>query len=124
MTSVDERIGSALSADDREFLASFDEERGLFTQVGDVLTGPLGGWARLIFAVAFALGMFLLYAGWRFFTSDGGDDLVRWGLILLAVLTMQGFIKEWFYSRMNMLAVVREVKRLQLQIVLLNDREG
>ena len=75
MTSIDERIGSALSEDDREFLASLDEGRGMFTQIGDVLTGPLGGWSKLIFAVAFVLGFVLIYAGYRFFTASAARDL-------------------------------------------------
>lgn len=121
MTSIDERIGSALSEDDREFLASLDEGRGMFTQIGDVLTGPLGGWSKLIFAVAFVLGFVLIYAGYRFFTASAADDYLWWGLVTLAVLMMQGFIKEWFYNRMNMISVLRELKKMQMQIALLSE---
>ncbi len=119
MSDIDAKIRGTLDADDREFLKQLDQgDRGLFTQIGDVLTGPLASWAKLIFAVASVLGVFLLYAAWRFFTSEGGDDLLRWGLILLGGLTMQGFIKEWLYSRMNMLAILRELKRLQLLVAM------
>lgn len=123
MTTIDERISGAMSEDDRAFLASLDEERGLFEQVGDTLTGPLAGWSRLIFVVAFALGITLIYSAWRFFTASGGDDLLFWGLITLGILMMQGFIKEWFYNRMNMIAILRELKRLQLQIAMSQDSE-
>ena len=122
MTHTDDRIAAALDADDREFLASLDEGRGMFTQIGDVLTGPLGGWSKLIFAVAFVLGIALVYFAYRFFTASGVEDTVQWGMITLAVLMMQGFIKEWFYSRMNMLSILREVKRLQLQVSMLEKR--
>lgn len=123
MSTIDERISGAMSDDDRAFLASLDEERGLFEQVGDTLTGPLAGWSRLIFVVAFALGITLIYSAWRFFTASGGDDLLFWGLITLGILMMQGFIKEWFYNRMNMIAILRELKRLQLQIAMSQDSE-
>ena len=123
MSTIDERISGAMSDDDRAFLASLDEERGLFEQVGDTLTGPLAGWSRLIFVVAFALGITLIYSAWRFFTASGGDDLLFWGLITLGILMMQGFIKEWFYNRMNMIAILRELKRLQLQIAMSQENE-
>ena len=123
MSTIDERISGAMSDDDRAFLASLDEERGLFEQVGDTLTGPLAGWSRLIFVVAFALGITLIYSAWRFFTASGGDELLFWGLITLGILMMQGFIKEWFYNRMNMIAILRELKRLQLQIAMSQDNE-
>ena len=42
-----------------------------------------------------------------------------WGLTGVALLVMQGFLKEWMFARMNMLTVLAEVKRLQLQVALL-----
>ena len=121
MSTIDERISGALSEDDRAFLASLDEERGLFTQIGDTLTGPLGGWSKLIFVIAIVVGLTMIYAAYRFFTSPGGEDLLFWGLVSLGALMMQGFIKEWFYNRMNMIAVLRELKRLQVQVAMLRE---
>ena len=123
MSNVDERITSALDEDDREFLASLDEGRGMFTQIGDVLTGPLGGWSKLIMVVAIVLGVALLYSGWQFFTASATDDYIWWGLVTLALLMMQGFIKEWFYNRMNMISILRELKRLQVQIALSAEKQ-
>ena len=124
MTTIDERISGALTDDDRNFLTSLDEERGLFTQIGDTLTGPLGGWSKLIFVVAIAVGLTMAYAAYRFFTSSGEEDLLFWGIVALGTLMMQGFIKEWFYNRMNMIALLRELKRLQLQIAMAQEAEG
>ena len=93
----------------------------MFSQIGDVLTGPLGGWSKLIFAVAFVLGIALVYFAYRFFTATVFEDSVWWGIVTLGALLMQGFIKEWFYSRMNMLSVLREVKRLQVQVAMLGE---
>ncbi len=122
MTSTDERIASALDEDDRAFLASLDEGRGLFDQIGDVLAGPLSGWAKMIFGVAVVLGVALLYFGYRFFTAPSFEESVWWGMVTLAALLAQGFIKEWVYARMNMLSVLREVKRLQVQVAMLEKR--
>lgn len=124
MTDIDDRIRGALDADDKAFLASLDEGRGMFSQMGDVLAGPLGGWARLIFAFAIPIGIAVVYCGYRFFTAVSADDAIWWGIVTLGLLTMQGFIKEWFYSRMNLLSTLREVKRLQLQVAMLAEERG
>lgn len=125
MTDIDDRIRDVLDEDDREFLDQLEADRGLWRQIGDSLTGPMGGWAKLIFAVSFLLGIALIYSGWRFFTADAVGDQVTWGLLALAVLMAQGFAKDWFFSRMNMLNILREVKRLQWQIAQLGkERES
>jgi len=121
MTQTDDTIRGALSADDRAFLDSLESERGLFTQIGDTLGGTLGGWAKLVFAIAFALGMFLLYAVYRTLTAPDYESAVGWGLGLIGTLILQGFVKEWLFARMNMLAIMREVKRLQVQVALLGE---
>lgn len=124
MTTIDDRIGAALSDDDREFLASLDHDRGMFTQIGDVLAGPLGGWAKLILFVSVFVGIGVVYSGFRFFTAAESADLIRWGFVTLALLIMQGFVKEWFYDRMNMLSVLREIKRLQVQVAMQAEQQG
>ncbi len=116
MTQFDDRIADALDADDRAFLDSLDQKRGMFTQMGDVLSGPLGGWAKLMFIVSLILGIALIFAGWQFFTATSQTGMIRWGLVTLALLMFQGFTKEWFFARMNMLTILREVKRAELRL--------
>jgi len=70
------------------------------------------------------VGIALVYCGYRFFTAPGLDQALWWGIVTLGLLTMQGFIKEWFYARMNLVSVLREVKRLQLQVAMLEERRG
>lgn len=121
MTEIDDRIRGALDEDDRAFLASLDEGRGLFTQFGDVLTGPLGGWARIVFVATFFLTAAMGYAIWQMFIADTTRELILWASGSLAGLMASGFTKDWFFSRMNMMTLLREVKRLQLQVAKLED---
>ena len=121
MSDIDERIRGALDEDDKAFLESLEGDRGLFRQMGDAMHGPLGGWAKLIFGILFVMAALLFWCGWQFFTADSTDGYVFWGLCTLAVFTAQGFAKDWFFSRMNMLAVLREVKRLELQVAMLRE---
>lgn len=123
MTEFDDRIRAGLDADDRAFLASLEADRGLFRQMGDAMTGTLGGWARLIFAILPIMAGVLFYCVWQLVTAATTDERIVWGVASLAVLTAQGFAKDWLFSRMNMLAILREVKRLQLQVAMLGKTD-
>lgn len=122
MTGIDDQISTALDEDDRAFLASLDEERGMFRQIGDSMHGPLGGWAKFSFAIAILIGIGLAYSFFRAVTADDLQPMVGWGMTTLGLLIMQGFLKEWMFARMNMLSVLREVKRLQLQVSMLEEK--
>lgn len=121
MTNIDDRIRGALSEDDRKFLASLEEDRGMFAQIGDTFQGPLGGWAKLMFVASFFIGLATLYVAIQVFTVDTDRELILWSSGFIILIIMQGFLKEWFFSRMNMNAILREVKKLQVQVAMLGE---
>lgn len=125
MTDKDDIISAALSEDDKEWLASLEEDRGLFRQIGDSWKGPLGGWAKLVFGFTFALGMLLLFLIWQVaHSTDNAMVHTLWAIAALTVIVIMGFAKEWMFARLNMLTILREVKRLQVQVALLSEKEG
>ena len=124
MTDIDDAIRAGLDADDRAFLASLDDERGLFRQLGDSLGGPLGGWAKVVFAMTFVKGIVLLVSVWQLLTADTTRDQILWATAAMALVMSTGFLKDWLFSRMNMFTVLREVKRLQVQVAMLEAKAG
>lgn len=120
----DTRIREALSEDDRAFLDSLDAERGLFTQIGDSLGGTMGGWAKMVFTIAAVLGLATIYLAYRTLVAPTYDTAMGWGLGLVGTLVLQGFVKDWLFQRMNMLSVLRELKRLQLEVAMLREEVG
>lgn len=135
MTDTDDAIRTGLNADDRAFLASLDDDerallrqiddqRGLFRQIGDSLGGPLGGWAKLVFVLTFVLSMAMFYSVWQLLSADEPRDLALWATATVVLFMAVGFLKDWLFSRMNMFTVLREVKRLQVQVAILQDKAG
>ncbi len=122
MTEVDTRLRAALDADDQEFLNALDSERGLFAQVGDTLSGPLGGWAKLVFVVAFVMAMVMFYTIYRVTIAETDREFFVWALGALAALISTGMIKQWFFERMNLMTVLRELKRIELRIARIEER--
>ena len=122
MTKFDDRVKSALDADDEAFLRQLDAERGLFAQMGDTMRGPLGGLATLTFLMTFPLAAFMFFAVWKMFTVEGTRELVLWTAGALAAMMATGLIKQWFFERMNFIALLRELKRIELRIARVEDR--
>lgn len=123
MPNQDDRITEALDEDDKAFLASLEEDRGLFQQIGDSLQGPLGGWAKLAFAMSVVFGAILLFVIWQVAHTSHPVVHTLWAISGVAVLIMLGFLKMWLFNRMNMLTILREVKRLQVQVALLSEKQ-
>ena len=122
MTTIDDRIRGALDEDDKEFLENLQEDRGMFRQIGDSMHGPLGGWAKIVFGFAILVGLAMLWIIRNLVVSTEVDQATFWAVVLTGTLVVQGFIKEWLFARMNMLSILREVKRLQLQVAMLEER--
>jgi len=124
MTNNDDLITNALDADDKEFLASLEGNRGMFQQIGDSWKGPMGNWAKLIFAVTTVLGFLFLFVIWQVAQSANHPILhALWAIAGLALLVVIGFAKQWMFSRMNMLTILREIKRLQVQVAQLSEKQ-
>ena len=123
MTNIDDRIRGALDEDDQAFLEALQEDRGMFRQIGDSMTGPLGGWAKVVFGFAILIGLAMLWVVRNLVVSTEVDQATFWAVVLTGTLVVQGFIKEWLFARMNMLTILREIKRLQLQVAMLEERK-
>ncbi len=120
---TDIRIAEQLNEDDWAFLESLEGDRGMFQQIGDTWKGPLGGWTKLIFAFTTVLGLVFLFVLWQAaHTTDHPIVHAIWAIAGVAVLVIIGFAKEWMFARMNMLTILREIKRLQVQVAMLSEQ--
>jgi len=122
MTDFDDRLRTALDADDEAFLSELESERGMFAQIGDTFSGPLGGWAKLIFVILFPMSGFMFYAVWQMFTVEGTREIILWSVGALAGAIAVGLVKQWFFERMNLMAILRELKRIELRIARIEER--
>lgn len=121
MDDLDRKIEAALSEEDRAILAKFGEQ-GMFGQWFGVYDGALRGMAVLATIFAFALFAAAVYCGWRFVGASEAIDAARWGAGTALLMVMVGFLKLWFWLRMESNRVLREIKRLELQIARGNSR--
>ncbi|WDI32410.1 hypothetical protein PUV54_04280 [Hyphococcus flavus] len=115
MDDLDRKIEEALNAEDREILSQFGEQ-GIFGQIGSLFQGKLGWISMITFIVATVMFVVGAWAAWKFYMANEVVTMLKWaGLAWLGLMT-QIMIKLWSWMRMESNRVLREVKRLELQI--------
>lgn len=115
MNKLDRMIEEALDAEDRAVLAQYGE-KGIFGEVAELFTGKLGWINFAQFVVQFALFAGALYAGGRVIALDEPAALIRWSALVLGLFMAMGVIKIMQWQQMQANRVIREVKRVELQL--------
>ncbi|HYD86613.1 MAG TPA: DUF6768 family protein [Vitreimonas sp.] len=122
MTNLDQAIRQALSAEDAEFLARFDKEAPLHSQVLGTFSGPMG--ALNVFAAIITFAMFgaAVYCAYNLFLASDARTAVLWSVGVVVSMLAVAMLKIYFWMEINKSAVLREVKRLELQVARLAAR--
>ena len=123
MDDLDRKIEEALNAEDRALLDAFGEQSVLGQWAG-VYAGKLGGLAIFATVITFALFFAAVYCGWKFFSAEAAIGAARWGAGAVMLMVMVGFLKLWFWMRMESNRILREVKRLELQLARIRGKEA
>jgi hypothetical protein len=115
MQDIDRMIDEALDAEERALLRSLDEQ-DFFSQAFGIFRGPTG-WTNAVImgaqAVVFIAG---IWATWHFFQAAEPTEQLRWGLPAAVALILATMLKMALIPRMEGNRVMREVKRLELQL--------
>ncbi len=118
MTEFDDKIRQALQAESDNVWKDV-EEQGLFEQALDVMRGKhrfLTVIANVVIAVFFAM---MVYCVVRFFDAQTTRTQIAWSVGFLASNMVVAMLKLWFWMQMDKNTVIREVKRLELQVATL-----
>ncbi len=115
MSKLDKAIEEALDAEDRAIFAQYGEQ-GLFAQVGGLFTGSLGFVNAMSAVAQVALFIGALYAATQFLAADALPAMVRWGALSGLLMLAVGFIKLMQWEQMQANRIIREVKRIELQL--------
>lgn len=118
MTEFDDKIRQALQAESDNVWKDV-EEQGLFEQALDVMRGKhrfLTVIANVVMAVFFVV---MVYCVVRFFDAQTTRTQIAWSVGFLASNMVVAMLKLWFWMQMDKNTVIREVKRLELQVATL-----
>ncbi len=116
MTTIDEAIRRALSPADLHAYEALSRE---LSPVGEAIGMFRSARSGYIWGVAAAGSAFVAiggYAAWRLLQASDIREMLGWSLLATFVMLTLALVKLWFWLEMQRNAVVREVKRLELQI--------
>lgn len=120
MNKVDEMIGRALTDEDRALLERHGEP-GYLAQAFGLFRGPMAWvmWVAYVAGgVAFAIGA---YALWQMVTTPDLLSAVKWGVGSLFLFQITTLTKGFLGGHMESNRLLRELKRVELQLSLLRS---
>ncbi|MCC7387650.1 MAG: hypothetical protein IT431_02670 [Phycisphaerales bacterium] len=122
MDELDRRITEALRADEAEQYARLDPEVPPWEMVFETFRGR-NRWLNML--ISFWMLVFFGLAVWclvQFFRTDEVRPALTWGLGFLFFMTGSAFLKVWWWMEMQKNSIIREVKRVELQLASLASR--
>lgn len=118
MNKIDEMIGRALTDEDRALLQRHGEP-GYVAQAFGLFRGPMAWvmWVAYVAgAIAFVIGA---YALWQMAITSDLLSAVKWGVGSLFLFQITTLTKSFMGSHMESNRMLRELKRVELQVSLL-----
>ena len=118
MTEFDDKIRQALRTESDNVWKDV-EEQGLFEQALGVMRGKhkfLTVIANAVMVLFFAM---TVYSAIRFFGAETTRTQIAWSVGFLTSNMVVAMMKLWFWMQMDKNTVIREVKRLELQVATL-----
>lgn len=122
----DDRLKAALAADgngDDPFAPM--EEESAFKQAMGLFHGRQKRLALLVVVVMTVWMIIAIYSAVQFFRVEETRDMIMFGLIFFFAAMAVSLMKVWSWMQMDKYTILREIKRLELQIAFLaQQRQG
>jgi hypothetical protein len=119
MNDIDDKILEALGAEDKEIMANYNRELGLFGLMAESFKGKLGVWMIIAFIMILVFAIVSFYSTINFFCVEEIIPKLNWMAISLIAVIAVIFLRLTYWTQLIHLSTIREVKRLELQVSLL-----
>lgn len=118
---IDDLIKEALSKEEAKF---YDElgEQNLMEKLGGVHKGKLGWLAILLNIIHLLVFVVFVYCVVQFLGTEQTNELIKWSSASFLCLIFMGMIKLFMWMQMDKNDILRELKRLELQIAVLTKK--
>ena len=118
---IDRLIKETLTEEEAKFYEELDEQN-VFQMIGGLFQGK-NKWIMILmnFMTLIFFGLFI-YCMIQFFESEATKDLIQWGVGTLIFLLGVSMLKIVAGMQMDKNALLREIKRLELQVSSLSGK--
>jgi len=118
---IDQLIEKSLSKEEAAYYHELDEQ-DLFSMWGNVYKGKMRPWSFLVILFTIAFTGLAFWCGYKFFTIEGTEPLIRFGVGFIVSIVLVQALKIWHWMQMDKNDLLREIKRLEYQVALLMEK--
>lgn len=123
MEEIDQLIKESLSEEEAKFYDNLDEQN-VFQMLGGVFHGK-NRWIMLLFNVfTFVFLGMLIYCIVQFFNTEVTNELIKWSVAGIICVMAVSMLKLFIWMQMDKNAILREMKRLELQVSSLSGNQS
>ena len=121
MEDIDKLIKETLTEEEAKFYDKLDEQNVL-QMVGGLFQGKNKWIMYLMNIMTFIFFFLFVYCVVQFFNTDITNEMIKWGFGSITFLLGVSMLKVFAWMQMDKNALIREIKRLELQISSLSGR--
>jgi len=118
---IDKLIKETLSQEEAKFYDGLDEQ-GLWGMVVGIFQGKIGWIVVIMNIINLIVFGLLIYCFVQFFNVTETNELIKWGLGIVICMVFNVMIKLYAWMQMDKNAIIREMKRLELQVSSLSGK--
>ncbi len=112
---IDQLIKETLTAEEAKFYDELEEENA-FQMLKGLFQGKNKWFIVLINIVQVIFFILFVYSLTQFFTTEETNELIKWGFGAALFILASSMLKLFTWMQMDKNALIREMKRMELQI--------
>ena len=121
MEDIDRLIKETLTQEEAKFYEELDEQN-LFQMLGGLFQGKFKWIMYMMNFMTLVFFVLFIYCTIQFFETDVTNELIKWGIGGLVFLLGVSMLKVFAWMQMDKNALLREMKRLELQVSSLSGK--
>ena len=122
MTDIDAKIRASLQEEDAELLGKLTADLSLRDQVAASFRSRTSWLMTIMMIIMVPVFLVGVWSGWEFLHAEDTRDIARWAVAFWLTMMAVALLKIFYWMELSKNAVVREVKRLELQVAALTAR--
>ena len=118
---IDDLIRESLSKEEAKFYDEL-EEQSLMHKMFQVHKGKTGWLASIMTVIHIVAFIIFVYCVMQFLNAEQANELIKWSAAGFLCLVIMGMLKLYVWMQMDKNDILRELKRLELQLATLMAR--
>jgi len=124
MSDIDEKIRNALMAEDQKAIDEIDDGAGLFELIGLTFKGKQAWMTYYMYFLGLVVATALVYFVTQYLGAADIKTSLNWALLILGCLFIITLIKILSWQQIQKAELLREIKRLEMRIMLVAEQSS